>query len=249
MLFLQDALNRWLNGLFAGPIDSMLLKLGIHPARPNAPITSALTLEIVVFFALLLLFIAVRALLKVEQPGTLQLIAESIHEFVYGQGESILGHGHAPHMPFAASIFLFVLSCNLIGLLPGVVTPTSTPVVPLGLALLTFLYYNAVGVRANGQVGYFKHFVGPLGWGGAVFMLPLEIISHLARILSLTVRLYANMFASDLLLLVFFSLFPLVLPIPFLALHLFVAIIQAFVFMLLFMIYTSEAASHQEATA
>lgn len=249
MLPLLDALNRFLNSLFARPIDQVLLTLGIHPAQPASPITNALTLELVVFFLLLAFFILVRFSLKVEQPGTLQLVAESIHELVDGQGESILGHGRAPHIPFAASIFLFVLVCNLIGLLPGIVTPTSTPVVPLGIALLTFLYYNLQGLRANGPVGYFKHFVGPLGWKGAAFMLPLELISHLARILSLTVRLYANMFASDLLTLVFFSLFPLVLPIPFLALHFFVAIIQAFVFMLLFMIYTSEASAHDEATA
>ncbi len=248
MLFLLDSLNRFLNGLFAGPIDALLLRLGIHPARPSEPITNALTLEIVVFFVLLLFFVLVRASLKVEKPGTLQLVAESVYEFVDGQGESILGHGREPHMPFTASIFLFVLVCNLIGLLPGIETPTASPVVPLGIALLTFVYYNAVGLRANGVVGYVKHFMGPVGWM-APFMLPLEIISHLARILSLTVRLYANMFASDLLTLVFFSLFPIVLPIAFLALHLGVALIQAYVFMLLAMIYLSEAKSHQEESA
>ena len=244
MLFLLDALNRFLNGLFAGPIDALLLHLGIHPSQPRAPITNALTLELVVFCVLLLLFLLIRASLKVEKPGGLQLAAESIYEFVDAQGESIIGHGYARHMPFAASILLFVLFCNMIGLLPGIDTPTASPVVPLGIALLTFVYYNVNGLIANGPVGYFKHFLGPIWWM-APFMLPLEIISHLARILSLTVRLYANMFASDLLTMVFFSLIPIGIPIIFLGLHFAVAIIQAYVFMLLMMIYVSEAVTHQ----
>ncbi len=245
MLFLLDALNRFLNALFARPIDALLLHLDVHPAQPNSPITNALTLELVVFFLLLLFFVLVRATLSVEKPGVLQLTAESVYEFVGGQGESIIGHGYERHMPLAASIALFVLCCNLIGLLPGISTPTSSPEVPLGLALITFIYYNAVGLIANGPIGYIKHFMGPVWWM-APFMLPLEIVSHIARILSLTVRLYANMFASDLLTLVFFSLIPIGLPIVFLGLHFAVAIIQAYVFMLLMMIYVSGAASHDE---
>lgn len=248
MLFLLDALNRLLNGWFAGPIDALLLHLGIHPTHPNAPITNALTIEIIVFFILVLFFVLVRATMRVEKPGTLQLAAEGVYEFVDGQGESIIGHGREPHMAFAATILLFVLLCNMFGLLPGIETPTASPVVPLGIALLTFVYYNAVGLLANGPVGYLKHFMGPVWWM-APFMLPLEIISHLARILSLTVRLYANMFASDLLTLVFFSLLPIGLPILFLALHFGVALIQSYVFMLLAMIYLSEAASHQDVSA
>ncbi len=245
MLFLLDALRHYLNSLFAAPIDSVMLHLGIHPAQPRQPITNALTLELVAFTLLVLFFLAVRFTLRVEKPGALQLIAESIYEFVDGQGESIIGHGHARHMPFVATILLFVFTCNIIGLLPGISTPTASPVVPLGLALLTFVYYNSVGLLANGPVGYFKHFLGPVWWM-APFMLPLEIISHIARILSLTVRLYANMFASDLLTAVFFSLVPLGLPIVFLGLHFAVAVIQAYVFMLLAMIYLSQAASHEE---
>ncbi len=245
MLFLLDALRRLLDQWFAGPVDSLLLHLGVHPAQPQAPITNALTLEIVVFFLLLLFFVSVRLTLSVEKPGTLQLIAESIHEFVDGQGESILGEDRTPFMAYTATILLFILLCNMIGLLPGIETPTSSPVVPLGLALLTFVYYNAVGFLRNGVVGYLKHFMGPVLWM-APFMFPLEIVSHVARILSLTVRLYANMFASDLLTLVFFSLVPIGLPIVFLGLHFAVAIIQAYVFMLLTMIYLSGATTHEE---
>ncbi len=248
MLFLLDALNRWLNQIFAGQVDALLLHFGIHPANPHAPINNTLTLELVVFFLLVLFFVAVRVSLSVEKPGTIQLAAESVYEFVDQQGEQIIGHGYEKHMPLAGTILLFVLIANLLGLLPGIDTPTSSPEVPLGIALLTFIYYNAVGLAVNGPVGYLKHFMGPVWWM-APFMFPLEIISHLARILSLTTRLYANMFASDLLTWVFFSIFPIGLPILFLGLHFGVALIQAYVFMLLTMIYLATATTHEEEPA
>jgi F-type H+-transporting ATPase subunit a len=169
-----------------------------------------------------------------------QLLAESVEGFVAEQGDSVIGHDYVRHLPFVSTILLFVLSCNLMGLFPGIETPTASPVVPLGIALLTFVYYNWIGVRAQGVWGYIKHFAGPIAWLTPL-LFPIEIISHLARILSLTVRLYANMFASDLLTLVFFSLIPIGIPIVFLGLHFFVALIQSYVFMLLAMIYLSEA--------
>ena len=150
----------------------------------------------------------------------------------------------SPHVPWVTMIFVFIAICNCYGILPGVDTPTANPAIPLGLAILTFIYYNWNGIRAQGPVGYFKHFLGPIWWI-APLLFPIEIISHLARMMSLTIRLYANMFASDLLTLVFFSLFP-VLAVPFLGLHFGVALIQAYVFMLLTLIYLSQAVTHEE---
>ena len=147
-------------------------------------------------------------------------------------------------MPYATIILTFVLSCNLMGLLPGIETPTSAPAVPLGIAIPTFLYYNWHGIKANGLVGFVKTFLGPIWWISWL-IAPIEIISNLARVMSLTIRLYANMFASDLLTLVFFSMIPAVLPVVFLGLHLFVSLIQAYVFMLLTLIYISLAVAHE----
>jgi F-type H+-transporting ATPase subunit a len=240
MLFLLDALNRLLNRLFAAPVDALLAILGVHPAFPSHPIDNALTLELVVMTGLISFFAIVRARLNVERPGTPQLLAEMIDEFVSGQAESVIGRGYRPHMTMVTTILLFVLSCNLMGLLPGIDTPTASPVVPLGVALLTFLYYNWIGVKSQGLWSYIKHFAGPVAWLTPL-LFPIEIISHLTRIMSLTIRLYANMFASDLLTLVFFSMIPVGIPIAFLALHLGVALIQSYVFMLLAMIYLSEA--------
>jgi F-type H+-transporting ATPase subunit a len=240
LLFLTHLLNQ----LFGGPVTALLLKLGIHPANPAAPINNTLTLELVVLCLLLLFFIVVRATLNVEQPGKAQQLAEIVHEFVRGQADSVIGHGYEPHLPFVTTILLFILSCNLFGLLPGVETPTANPVVPLGVAVLTFLYYNFYGVMAKGPIGFVKHFMGPIWWISPL-LFPIEIFSNCIRVMSLTIRLYANMFASDLLTLVFFSLIPIGVPIAFLGLHFGVAVIQSYVFMLLAMIYLSEAIAHE----
>ena len=239
------AITSLLNQLFGAPVTALLNKLNIYPLHPAAPIDDRLTLQLVVAFVLLLFFIVVRAKLSVEKPGSMQHLAEMIHGFVDEQAQSVMGHhGYESHLPFVTTILMFVLLCNIIGLLPGIETPTASPVVPLGIALVTFFYYNYHGVRAQGPIGYLKHFMGPVIWI-APFIFPIEIISNLTRVMSLTVRLYANMFASDLLTLVFFSLVPIGVPVIFLGLHLGVALIQSYVFMLLTMIYLGEATAHE----
>jgi F-type H+-transporting ATPase subunit a len=214
------------------------------PSTPATAITDAFALELLVAAGLIVFFILVRATLSVESPNPAQQVAEMVHEAIGGQAEQIIGHGYQSFQSFVTCIFLFVLLCNLLGAIPGIPAPTTQPVVPLGLALLTFVYYNFHGLRANGLIGYLKQFAGPIWWM-APLLFVIEVISHLARILSLTVRLYANMFASDLVTLVFFSLIPIAIPAIFIALHVAVSLIQAFVFMLLTMIYLSLAVSHE----
>jgi F-type H+-transporting ATPase subunit a len=233
----------FLNHYFAGVANAVLAFFHLHPKYPQAPIDNTLAMEIIVFLVLLLFFVLVRATLSVDKPGPPQHIAEMLHGLVSDQAESIVGHGYERFVPYVTVVFIFILLCNLIGLIPGFITPTSKPYVPLGLASLTFLYYQYQGIRANGP-GYIKQFIGPIWWISPL-MLPIEIISHLARVLSLTVRLYANMFASDMVILVFFSLIPIVGSVPFLALHAGVSIIQAVVFMLLTLIYLGQAVAHE----
>ncbi|HEY3990211.1 MAG TPA: F0F1 ATP synthase subunit A [Acidobacteriaceae bacterium] len=233
----------FLNHYFAGLANAILAMLHVHPRYPQRPIDNILAMEIVVFLVLVLFFVVVRATLSVDKPGPAQHIAEMLHNVVSDQAESIVGHGYERFVPYVTVVFVFILLCNLIGLIPGFVTPTSKPYVPLALATLTFLYYQYQGIRANG-FGYIKQFLGPIWWI-APLMLPIEIISHAARVLSLTVRLYANMFASDMVILVFFSLIPILGSVPFLALHAGVSIIQAVVFMLLTLIYLSQATAHE----
>jgi F-type H+-transporting ATPase subunit a len=231
------------NHFLAGAVDKLLLLLHITPRYPQAPIPNSVVMELIVFLILLGYFIAVRVSLSVENPGPVQQLAEMTNEFVSGQAEQIIGHGFERFTNYLTVILLFILLANLMGLLsPWLESPTASPAVPLGLALITFIYYHYHGVRANG-FGYIKQFLGPVWWLYWL-LFPIEVISHLARILSLTVRLYANMFAGDLLTLAFFSLVPIGVPLLFLGLHLGVAVIQAYVFMLLAAIYLSLAVAH-----
>ena len=200
-------------------------------------------MELIVVVLLLLYFVAVRASLSVDKPGAIQHSAEMVHEFVSEQSESIVGHGYERFVGYLSTLALFILVMNLLGLVPGLESPTSVVVVPLGIALVTFIYYHYHGIRANGA-GYIKQFLGPVWWLSPLMFL-IEIVSHVARVLSLTVRLYANMFAGDLVTLAFFSLVPIGVPLIFLSLHLGVSIIQTYVFMLLATIYLSLAVSHE----
>jgi F-type H+-transporting ATPase subunit a len=239
---IQLAFTRFLNHHFAGQVDNLLAALRIHPDHPSAPITNAFAMELLIFIGLLLYFVAIRASLSVERPGTVQHFAELTHEFVGAQSESIIGHGYERFTAYLSVLALFILIGNLMGLVPGLESPTASPVVPLGFALVTFIYYHYHGIRANG-FSYVKQFLGPVWWLYPL-MLPIEIISHFARILSLTIRLYANMFAGDLVTLAFFSLIPVGVPLLFLGLHFGVALIQAYIFMVLATVYLSMAVAH-----
>jgi len=238
----QLAFTRFLNDHFAPQVDALLGAFHVVPDHPTAPITNAFAMELLIFFGLLLYFVIVRVSLSVERPSSIQHFAEFTHEFVGSQSESIIGHGYERFTSYLTALLLFILAGNLMGLVPGLESPTSNPVVPLGFALVTFVYYHYHGLRANG-FSYFKQFLGPVWWLYWL-MLPIEIISHFARILSLTIRLYANMFAGDLVTMAFFSLIPIGIPLIFLGLHLGVSLIQAYIFMVLATVYLSMAVAH-----
>ena len=241
------ALTRLLVKLFGGILASGIHAVGVPVDKASAQASSILgsfSLELLVAAALIAFFVVIRLTLSVEKPGPVQHIAELIHEGIGDQAEQVIGHGYQRFQSYVTCIFLFVLLNNLLGLIPGVTAPTTSIMVTLGLAVPTFFYYNYHGFREQGPIGYVKHFAGPVWWM-AWLIFPIEIISHLARIMSLSVRLYANMFAGDLVTLVFFSLIPVGIPAIFLGLHLFVSLIQAFVFTLLTMIYLSLAVAHE----
>jgi F-type H+-transporting ATPase subunit a len=231
-----------LNRLFGGPVLSLLLSLGIHPRHPASPISNSFAMEVIVMLLLITFFIAVRLRLSVDQPGGLQHSMESIETFIGNMGQEIIGPHYKPYQPYLVALGLFILTSNLIGLIPGFESPTAVAIVPLGCALVTWFYYHFQGLRTNG-VGYFKHFMGPVWWL-APLMLLIEIFSHTARLLSLTVRLYANMFAGEMVTLVFFSLIPIGVPIVFEGLHVGVSLIQTYIFVILACVYLGEATAH-----
>jgi F-type H+-transporting ATPase subunit a len=238
-LYITEFLNKHLGGL----ANTILGIFYIHSSHPQAPITNYVAMESLVFVLLVLFFIAVRTRLSVDNPGVLQHIVESANSFVSTQSEEVIGHGYERYVGYLTTLGLFILVCCLIGLIPGLEAPTAVPSVPLGCALVTWFYYHFAGIREK-KFGYIKNFLGP-EWWLAFLMFPIEIFSHLARILSLTIRLFANMFAGDMVTLVFLSLIPIGIPVVFMLLHVGVSIIQTYIFVLLATVYIGEAVSHE----
>ncbi len=236
----QLPFTRLLNDIFGPAVTALLRAVGVHPSHPQAPITNFVAMEVLVAMVLLVLFAIARARLSVDRPGALQHIFEGLHGFIGGQSEEIIGHHSESFTPFLAALFTFILSCNLIGVVPGFESPTANPSVPLGCAICAFVYYHTQGIKRQGALRYGLHFFGPVWWLGWL-MLPIELVSHVARMLSLTIRLFANMFAGDMVTLVFFSLIPLGVPVIFLGLHIGVSMLQAYIFVLLTTVYLQGA--------
>ena len=232
-----------LNHLLAGPVTSLLRQIHVEPKYPTAPIPNSLAMELLVFSFLLILFLLVRSRLSVDDPGGLQHVFESVEGFIKNQSNEIIGHHSEGYTPFLATLLFFILFCNLIGVIPGFESPTAVPIVPLGCAICAFAYYQFQGFKHAG-IGYLKHFAGPMP-ALAPLMIPIELISHLARVLSLTIRLFANMFAGDMVTLVFFSLVPIGVPILFLGLHVGVSLLQTYIFVLLTTVYLQGAVADE----
>ncbi len=239
----------WLTALFnqflAEPANAVRNWVGMPAENPTHPWSNFVTMEILVALIIIVVFALLRPRLSMDRPGKFQHIFEMVYEFVRAQADDIIGHGGRRYLSFFGTILIFVLFANLLGIIPTLESPTMFPAVPLGCALAAFAYYNFAGARSQGIFRYLKHFAGPLPLLTPL-MLPIEIISNLARPLSLTVRLFANMFAGEQVTLAFMSIFPLILPLPFMALHIFVGFLQAYVFMLLTMVYVGDVLPHDE---
>jgi len=235
-------ITRIFNDFLAAPANAVLGLVGVH-AQPR-PWADFVVMQIVVVALLMVIFAALRARLSPDRPGALQHTFELLYDFVKGQAEDQVGHAAHHYMAFFGTLFLFILTSNLIGIIPCFESPTMNASVTAGCALATFAYYNLAGVIAQGPLRYLAHFCGPLWWL-APLMFPIEVVSHLARLLSLTVRLYANMFAGEQVTLVFLSLTKLGIPVIFMGLHIFVGVIQAYIFMLLAMVYVGGAVAHE----
>lgn len=240
-LWVTALLNRFL----AGPASTGLSIVGMRPEDPAHPWANYVAMEILVALIIVVLFALLRPRLSMDRPGKFQHIFELVYNFLYGQTDDVAGHAAQPYLAFFGTLFIFILLGNLIGLVPTLESPTMFVPVPFGCALATVVFYNLVGIQQQGFFKYIGHFAGPIWWL-APLMFPIEIISNLARPLSLTVRLYANMFGGENVTTAFAGLAPLLLPIPFMALHIFVGVLQAYVFALLTMIYVAEVLPHEE---
>ncbi len=268
--------TKLVNWLLGKPAAALLAALHVQPANPAYPIPNHLAMELVVFAFAVVFFLALKRRLSVERPGGVQQCMEMVLSNPMGVGvrdltSDMIGHAGDRYIPMLGSIGLFVLFSNLISLVPGFESPTATNSVPLGCAVLVFLYYHSCGLRHHGPAHYGKQFLGPM-LGLSPLMVVIETVSHFARLLSLTVRLWVNMVVSELLYGTFLGLtlvlfifvidlnppgailvpvplllpaLPLVLPCIFILLHIFVGFLQAFVFTLLPIIYVGGAIAEE----
>lgn len=237
------ALTALFNQHLAGPANAILRLVGITVEHPKHPWANWLVMEILVVALIMLTVAVLRRRLSPDKPGTLQHVFELIYEFIANTISEVGVHHGERFIYYIGTIFIFILSMNLIGLVPGLDSPTNDIHVTVGLAVVTFFYYNIMGFRELG-LGYLKQFAGPVAWL-APLMIPIELISHFVRPLSLSVRLFGNMFAGEQVTGIFLSLTFLVIPIVFMVLHIFVAVVQTYVFTLLATIYVGGATSHE----
>jgi F-type H+-transporting ATPase subunit a len=257
--------SKLINWLLGRPVAAVLAALHMEVENPQYPVPNHIAMGLLVFAVAVVFFLWLKRRLSVERPGALQQCMEMLITNPMGLGirdmlEDFVGHGSARYMPVLGSISVFVLMSNLISVIPGLESPTATNSVPLGCAIVVFLYYHWCGIRKQGPLHYGRHFLGPV-LAVSPLMVLVETVSHLARLLSLTVRLWVNMLVSELLYVTFLGLtlslflfagalnpigyatgvLPLVGPPIFILLHIFVGFVQAFVFTILPVIYLGGA--------
>src|SRR5579875_418395 len=155
----------WITGLFnralAGPANAFLDAIHFPAQDPHNPWSDWMVCQIVVLAFMLIFFGILRGRLSVDRPGKVQHTFELVYEFIHGSAEEVVGHEGPRYLAFFGTIFLFIFFMNVIGLIPGFDSPTMFPMVPLGFAVATFLFYHFTGVKEHG-FGYVKQFLGPM---------------------------------------------------------------------------------------
>jgi F-type H+-transporting ATPase subunit a len=193
------------------------------------------------FFAIVLIIICILATRRLTKiPGTLQALFEYVVDTMYNFQEGVMGKKGMIFFPLCTTLIIFVLFCNLNGLIPGSFAPTSNLNTTLAYALIIVCLTHIMGFKVHG-IKYIKHFLGPSPFL-APLMFPVEIVSHVARIISLSFRLFGNVLGEDLVIAVLLVLAgKFFLPLPMMFLGLFTGFLQAFIISLLSMVYISEA--------
>jgi F-type H+-transporting ATPase subunit a len=240
------------NAVF-GPIAAAILRAFGRDVPAGAQvIPDYIAMLIVIAIALTALSLFVRARLSVENPGSLQVALEDFITAFQGLLADFVGPKGPNYLPLVVSIFVVIWLSNLSGLVPGLMAPTSNLNVTLGCAITVWTYYHFQGFKEQGVVAYLKHFAVPPG--SPVIMAPLmliiELIGHAARVLSLSLRLFGNIFGEELVIIILASLVPFIVPLPMMFLGLLTGTLQALIFAILTMVYLGGAVAvehHDEA--
>jgi F-type H+-transporting ATPase subunit a len=200
-------------------------------------------MTILIVAGVTIMSLVMRSRLSVEHPSKFQIVLEDGVLAVVGLLEEWIGPEGRRYLPLIATLGLFILIGNYAGLVPGLMAPTSNINVTVGLAITTWVYYHFQGVKKQGVVNYLKHFAVPPGapvWL-APLMLLIELISHTSRLLSLSLRLFGNIFGEEMVIVILGSIIPFLVPLPMMFLGLITGGLQAFIFVLLSIIYLQAA--------
>ena len=241
--FLFHPLNALLVALLGAPPEGWQRAMGLEgEAGVWLPDHVIMALLVVVIVTVLLVW--ARRNFSVERPSTLQQVLELLLTGLSNLAEDVIGHGRGKDfVPFVAGLAFFIFLSNFFGLIFFLQPPTANTSTTFALSLTAFLFYNIVGIRRQGPLNYAKHFMGPVWWLFPL-MVPIEIISHLARVLSLSLRLFGNIFGEHTATGMFLVIVPLFVP-AMMGLGLLGATIQTFIFVMLTTVYVSGAVAEE----
>lgn len=240
--FLYHPVNALLAALFGPPPVAWQKAMGVA-GETGIWLPDHVVMAMLVVLIVAVLLIAARRRYSLDKPSALQQVLELLVGGLQNMCEDVIGHGKGrPFVPFIAGLAFFIFISNIFGLLFFLQPPTGNTSTTFALSLTTFLFYNTVAVIRQGVVGWMKHMAGPVWWL-APLMMPVEIISHLARILSLALRLFGNIFGEHTATAIFFAMVPFAVPWAMMGLGIVGATIQTFIFIMLTAVYLSEAAA------
>jgi F-type H+-transporting ATPase subunit a len=237
-LLIVDAVNAVLGPPVAAALGALGFHLEGHEVIPNYLVMTMLIVVVVTVVCAVM-----KSRLSVENPSRFQILLEDGVTAVVGLLEEWIGPDGKRYLPLIATLGLFILLGNYAGLVPGLMAPTSNINVTVALAITTWVYYHFQGFKKQGVVNYIKHFAVPPGapvWM-APLMLLIELISHTSRLLSLSLRLFGNIFGEELVIVILGSIIPFIVPLPMMFLGLITGGLQAFIFVLLSIIYLQAA--------
>ena len=248
------------HSILYGPFNALLIHLfGEPPVEKMSPgaaafffpdgkeawIPDAAIMTLLLLLVIAILFPLAARRFNRDRPSKVQSFLEMIVSFLRGLVDETVGHGAQKYLTIVGGLFLFIAMGNLFGLFFFLQPPTGSLSTTVALAVVSFVYFNWQGIKEHGVGGYLKHFMGPLLLIAPLFFV-IEIIGTFARILSLSLRLFMNIFGEHTTTNVFASLVPVVVPWPMMALGIFTALLQAYVFALLTAVYVSGATAHEE---
>lgn len=238
-LLVVDLFNAALGPVFE-PVKNLF---GVHTEAGAAVVPNYMVLSLLIVGGFALLGVLIRSRLSVENPSRSQIVLEDAVSALAAMLDDWIGPKGRRFLPLVGALGAFILVSNYLGLVPGFMAPTSNINVTVGCAITAWVYYHLQGIRENGLVAYVKHFGGPAGV--PVTMIPMmfviELISHSSRVLSLSLRLFGNVFGEELIIAILAMLIPFLVPLPMMALGLITGGLQAFIFVLLTVIYLQGA--------